>query len=116
MRPKVVMDVGVASGVTTVDRSALERQEFQTIATDRTIHCYVVDCTTISMSWRAQRPHPEGRASWKVRSSQLHGLPDGLFCSKVPSGDTCTGGSKELAQVSLEGRARLKPGPSIDGP
>jgi len=45
MRPKVVMDVGVASGVTTVDlKRALERQgfEFQTIATDRTIHCYVV--------------------------------------------------------------------------
>jgi hypothetical protein len=44
MRPRVVMDVGVASGVTTVAlKKALERQgfEFETIATDRTINGYV---------------------------------------------------------------------------
>jgi hypothetical protein len=45
LRPKVVMDIGVASGATTVDlKKALEAHGFEAtiIATDRTITCYVV--------------------------------------------------------------------------
>lgn len=45
IRPKVVMDVGVASGATTVDlKKAFAQHGFEVaiIATDRTINCYVV--------------------------------------------------------------------------
>ena len=44
LRPQVVMDIGVASGATTVDlKRALDRHGFSAriIATDRTLRCYV---------------------------------------------------------------------------